>query len=92
MIGNYLSQFAAWLWGMFKDLLMWVFSGVMDAIVGLLSLIPVPGWVSDFAPAWAGLSGTVGYWLEPFNLSYGITVISAAYGVRFIIRRLPVIG
>jgi hypothetical protein len=77
---------------MVKDAALWIFSGIMDALAGLLSLIPVPAWVSDFAPAWAGLSGTVGYWVGPFQLGYGVSVIIGAYAIRFLIRRLPIIG
>lgn len=91
-IKGLLSQFADWLWGMVKDAALWAFGGIMDAIGELLHKVPVPAWASDLGSNWANLSGQVGYWLEPFQVGTGVTIILSAYGIRFLIRRLPIVG
>lgn len=88
-----LNDFAQWL----LDLLLWVprqvFSAIVAAFAALLNAIPVPDFVADLGPAFTSLfAGTTGYFLDLMQLPYGIGVVSSAYVLRFLIRRIPVIG
>ncbi|MEJ1339155.1 MAG: hypothetical protein RPT95_13620 [Candidatus Sedimenticola sp. (ex Thyasira tokunagai)] len=91
-MGDLLSDFAQWL----KDVLLWIprklFQEIMEGLSSLLDSIPVPDFFSNLASAWANISPQVLFYLSPFELGYGLTVIGIAYGLRFLIRRIPIIG
>lgn len=42
--------------------------------------------------AFAGISPGVWFWLDFFNLGFGLPLLISAFVARFLIRRLPVIG
>jgi hypothetical protein len=86
------NKFMSWLWGMVKDFFLWVLDGLVDFLVAILNLIPVPDFLDDLGDNWSNLSGAVGYWVGPFELGYGVTVILSAYAARFVLRRIPFIG
>lgn len=47
---------------------------------------------SALSGALGGIPGDVWYFLDLFNVSYGIPLLLSAWALRFIIRRIPVIG
>lgn len=71
---------------------LWVVGWLLEVVAAILSAIPVPSWASGASASLSGISGQVGYWAEPFNIGAGIAIILSAYGIRFIIRRIPFIG
>lgn len=74
----------------FTTLVLWVYESILGAASGLISAIPVPDFlrtVSSFR-----LPDVVVWAAEPFQLGYGVGIITSAYTLRFIIRRLPVVG
>ena len=71
---------------------LWVLGWLLEVVAAILAAIPVPSWVSGAGGSLSGISGQVGYWVEPFNIGMGIAIILGAYGVRFGIRRIPFIG
>lgn len=89
---QFLGSMLEWLiefvtWALTKILLL-IFNGV----ISILSAIPVPDFLDD-------LDGNVGlidpgvlYFVQPLQLGTGITWIVSAYLLRFLIRRIPVIG
>ncbi|NTV93906.1 MAG: DUF2523 domain-containing protein [Thiobacillus sp.] len=95
MFGRVLSalfSFAGWL---FKSAMVkWVFYFalfffVTEAIELLTPLLPGASAISS---AFAGLPAGVWYFLDLFRLDYGVPACLSAAVVRFIIRRIPVIG
>lgn len=54
--------------------------------------LPVPDFVSDAADAMQGIPPDVMYFAGAFRIAEGLTMIMAAYILRFIIRRIPIIG
>lgn len=73
---------------------------VFTAVFALLALI-VPKAIEQVAPyvgtgalssAFTGLSAGVWFWLDAFQLPYGVPLLISAWVARFLIRRLPVIG
>lgn len=78
------------------DALLWVplklWELLLDGLASVLESIPVPEWASGLSGLAGNIPSSVLYFAEPFNLGYGIAVLTSAYGIRFIIRRLPVIG
>lgn len=81
---------------MLVEMLLWVpkkiFSLILDGLATVLEAIPVPDWAAGVAGASSGITGDVMYFAEPFNVGSGIGILLAAYAIRFLIRRIPVIG
>lgn len=73
---------------------------VFAAVFGLVAVLaPVAiGYLGPYltggslSSAFSGLSGSVWFFLDFFNLGFGIPLLISAAVTRFIIRRLPVIG
>lgn len=42
--------------------------------------------------AFTGLPSSVWYFINLFNLSYGVPIVIGAFVTRFLIRRIPIIG
>jgi hypothetical protein len=57
--------------------------------IGFLS--PFLG-LSSLSSAFTGLPAGVWFFLDFFNLGFGVPLLISAYVARFLIRRLPVIG
>jgi hypothetical protein len=78
----------------FFDLVLWVprklYELVLDAFALVINAIPVPTWAEGLELDW--IPSGMAYFLEPFQVGFGITVITASYLWRFLIRRIPVIG
>lgn len=73
---------------------------VFTAVFALVAFL-VPKAVGYLAPfigtaaltsAFGGLGSGVWYFLDFFNLGFGVPLLISAYVARFLIRRLPVIG
>lgn len=73
---------------------------VFTAVFGLVAiLVPVAiGYLGPYlstgglSSAFSGLSGGVWFFLDFFQLGFGVPLLISAWVTRFIIRRLPVIG
>ncbi len=74
---------------------------VVFAAVFALVVFLVPFAVSYIAPfigtgsltsAFGALGPGVWWFLDMFNLAYGVPLVVSAYVARFLVRRLPVIG
>lgn len=69
-----------------------LFSELMTGLAALLSAIPVPSFVSQVGSYWSGVPDSVMFFVAPLHLGTGLGMIGTAYGVRFLIRRLPFVG
>lgn len=90
----------------FGPLVSWIFRGVVIKFVlltGLFALMTflvplVAGFVAPFIglqslnSAFGGLGSNVWFFLDFFQLGYGVPLLISAHITRFLIRRLPVIG
>ncbi|WP_417799116.1 hypothetical protein [Terasakiella pusilla] len=94
-----------WLAGKIDDILIWMaemlqwlfveklFGGIMSVLGDAIAAIPVPDFMGDIGMYASDIAGSqVGWLWNVFAFSEGIAIIAAAYGIRFAIRRLPVIG
>ncbi len=48
--------------------------------------------ISGFNGMLGGVGTDVAYWLTPFRIDFGISGVVSAMAVRFLIRRIPIIG
>ncbi|PKU23195.1 DUF2523 family protein [Telmatospirillum siberiense] len=62
---------------------------VSDILAILTPLLPT---ASSLGGAFAGIGSGVWYFLDVFQFSVGLPAVLSAAGLRFIIRRLPVVG
>jgi len=58
----------------------------------ILNSIPVPGFLGSLSGYIAAIPPGVLYWLEPFNVSWGFGIISAALTARLLLSLIPFIG
>jgi len=91
-MGDYISKFMAWL----QEVLLWIprklWAELLDGLSSLIAAIPVPSFVTDAAGAFSSISGNVLFFASKFAVPEGIAMILAAYALRFVIRRIPLIG
>lgn len=68
-----------------------IYEWITEQLGQLIASIDAPEWYAYAANVFSG-GGDVGYWLSVFNVPQGIAIIFSAYGLRFLIRRIPFIG
>lgn len=78
------------------DIILWVplklFKLLCDGLLLVLQAIPVPEWMTDLSSNFGGLPAGVAFFLRALELPAGLAIVGSAYGVRFLIRRLPFFG
>lgn len=84
-----------------KACLLWLFDSIYNTIAGAIELIidnllnessfSVTAFINAYNALQAHSSG-IAYVTNTLNLGYGITVMAGALVLRFLIRRLPIIG
>lgn len=89
---RFIGDVIAWVvdfvqWVMVKAALL-----VFEAIIAVLSAIPVPEWISGISGNIGSLSSGILYFIAPFEFGTGMAWVVSAYLLRFLIRRLPVVG
>ncbi|MBE0507898.1 MAG: hypothetical protein IBX50_14495 [Marinospirillum sp.] len=99
-LGNFIMNILLWLYEQVQDLVQWFFDGleylfielilspVLNALASLLESIPLPDWFTHGTVS----VGSAGYFIAMAEVPAGITMIISAYTIRFLIRRIPVIG
>ena len=70
----------------------WIWEQTLDALASLVEALPVPQWVTDWDTAVLAVSADLWWVADLFALQYGFGVMVSAYIIRFLIRRIPVIG
>lgn len=79
-------------WNTFKVFPEWVFSRMAEEIVRFFNKLPVPSFFDTAGDAFAGIPPSVVYFASAFRIGEGISMILLALLLRFIIRRIPIIG
>lgn len=69
-----------------------IFELLLDGLLYVLNAIPVPDFMNNLGNAFTQIPSGVLYFLEIFEVGYGITIIITATLLRFLIRRIPFIG
>lgn len=78
------------------DLIDWipkrVFSAVMDGVASFLEWIPVPDFISQAGSFFGGIPPEITWVLNFFAVNEGLLMVTSALVLRFILRRIPLIG
>jgi len=70
----------------------WIFSEVAEGIVSFFNAIPVPSFFRQAASSMQSIPPEVLFFAHMFRLDFGVTTVLVAFMLRFVIRRLPIIG
>jgi len=73
-----------------SDIFIWIWESIVLFAVVILEAIPVPSWAVTTTPL--QLPSGIAWFLGAFEIPLGLTILSSAWVIRFLIRRLPVIG
>lgn len=79
-----------WLIDQLASLVLWVWDKILSGLASIIEAIPVPDWAANIGTL--QLPEVVAWALAPFQLQTGVAIIMSAYALRFVIRRLPVVG
>lgn len=89
---DFLGRILEWL----VDLLLWVpqklYELILDALATVIEAIPVPDFMANLGSLVGGLDPAIAYFAAPLQLGTGMTWVFSAMVLRFLIRRIPVIG
>ena len=87
-----LIAFATWLIGFVLYPIKWANHQITAWLVDIVNAVSLPSWWTSATSLWSGVPEYVRFFAGWFNLSLGLSIILAAYLIRFMIRRLPIIG
>lgn len=69
---------------------LWLWESILNGLAVAFEAIPVPGFLQTFSTF--SMPPGVAYFLEAFEIHFGLGVVVSAYIARFILRRIPGIG
>lgn len=88
---DWLGEILLWL----LDVLLWapkkLYELICDGLASVIEAIPAPSWLTGANP-FASIDPGIVYFGEALQLGEGVTIILSAYLLRFVIRRIPLIG
>jgi len=89
---QFLARILAWLLDFLKWGAEWVWNELMGALLAVLNAIPVPGWLSDAPAVINSIPASAAFFMQSLQVPSGLSIIVGAYVIRFIIRRIPLVG
>lgn len=89
---NWLQKAYDYFWELITDFPEWLFEQVALQIVAFFQALPVPSFMVTAGNAFQGIPSSVLFFLGAFHVGPGVTMILGAYLLRFILRRIPIIG
>jgi len=89
---QFLKNILLWLISWVEWAFEWLWQTLLGAFITVLNAIPVPSWLSSAPSVVGSIPGSVAFFLQAFEIPTGLAIILGAYTIRFIIRRIPLIG
>lgn len=87
-----LHQFTDWILEAVQWLGKKIFSAIMDALGTFLSAIPIPDFINQAGSYFGGIPSNIAWAIQFFAVNEGLSMVTAALILRFILRRIPLIG
>lgn len=96
-------RFLDWILQLVTDALDWVLELVewipktiwkelLDAFASAIEAIPVPDFMNQAGSFFGDIPGEIVYFFQFFAVAEGVAMILSALVLRFLIRRIPIIG
>lgn len=86
------TDFGQWL----IDLLLWfprkVFQLLLEGIASVIGAIPVPEFMSSLGSWVSSIDPAIAYFGGPLQFGAGMSFVLTAWVIRFVLRRIPVVG
>lgn len=70
----------------------WIFSEILDGLATLIESISVPDWLLAWDSTILAITSDIWWFCELFAVQEGFAIWVSALSIRFLIRRLPVVG
>lgn len=74
------------------DIFWGILADMVDIGADLLESVPVPEFMGQMPTHLGSVPSTVIYFTQPFEITYGLSVISAALASRLLLSLLPIVG
>jgi hypothetical protein len=87
-----INEFGLWLFSFVTWGLEQCWSLLCQGLGLVLAAIPVPAWLANAGNVVGAMPPGVAYLAQAFMIPQGIAMIVGAYTLRFVVRRLPLIG
>ncbi|WP_350446827.1 hypothetical protein ABS648_23285 [Pseudomonas solani] len=82
--------------GWLLDLALWLpkklWGAILDGLATLIEKIPVPEFLANAGSFFDQIPTGVVFFMQYFAVAEGLSMVTVALLLRFIVRRLPVIG
>lgn len=88
---DFLGEILAWLLEAVEWAFHWLYELALLGLASVINAIPVPSWLVGADP-FGTIDPGIAWALEALQLPEGIAIILGAYLIRFLIRRLPIVG
>lgn len=89
---DFFEEWLQWLY----DFVLWLprklWQELLEALNNLIHYIPVPDFFADAGTAMASIPSGVAFFAQVGQFNYGLTVVITALTIRFLIRRIPLVG
>lgn len=89
---HWLVAAAQWLFDLLLKLPLHLWVLVLGGLQAAVNAIPVPSFFSDASNYVAQMPPLVAYISGGFEIPYGLGVITTAWLLRWVLRRIPLIG
>lgn len=87
-----IEEFLQWL----LDMLLWLpkklFQLIFDGLATFIERIPVPGFIANAQGFFSGIPSEIVYFINFFAVGEGLAMVTGALVLRFVLRRVPIIG
>ncbi|WP_115148461.1 DUF2523 family protein [Pseudomonas jessenii] len=94
-----MSAFAKWLLSILEQILDFIVEvplaiagWLWDAVLSLIGSSFIIGLIDNAGQIFSQISPSVWYFMAIMKIPFGITVVTSAYVLRFLVRRIPFIG
>jgi hypothetical protein len=79
------------MWDSIKNFFLYIYESIILGVSDLFSLIPAPDFLENINSS-LSIPSSVAFFAAPMQFQFGVGVIVSAYTIRFLIRRIPIIG
>lgn len=91
-MGEIISDLAQWLLDALLWIPRWLWAEILDALASIVEAIEVPSWLEEWDSAVLSVTADLWWVAELFKVQQGLAIMVSALTIRFLIRRIPVIG